>query len=102
MVWLKQELQALIHIFQQSELGQDYLRMVFLLMSGSPVIQGMVILGTLKLILNALFVRRWLHGNSSLRLTYIMGDQCSGITWEGISREKMAVDRRYNPCGRVF
>jgi len=44
----------------------------------------------------------WLHGNSSLRLTYIMGDQCSGITWEGISREKMAVDRRYNPAGEYF
>lgn len=41
----------------------------------------------------------WHKGNSSLRFNYIMGDQTSGITWEGISREQEKLDRRYNPAG---
>lgn len=41
----------------------------------------------------------WHKGNSSLRFNYIMGDQTSGITWEGISREQEKIDRRYNPAG---
>ena len=53
--------------------------------------------------LNSLFASvGWLHGNSSLRINYIMGDQKSGITWEGISRKQMALDRRYNTSGSYY
>lgn len=38
----------------------------------------------------------WLRGPRSLRLTYLMGKQASGITWDGISLEQYALDRRYN------
>ena len=41
----------------------------------------------------------YLKGRNSLRLTYLMGDQRSGITWDGISPEMYAVDRRYNGAG---
>lgn len=44
----------------------------------------------------------WLHGNDSLRLTWLMGRQRSGITWEGISLEQYAIDRRSNPAGEYF
>ena len=44
-------------------------------------------------------VMGWLKGRNSLRLTYLMGDQKSGITWDGISPEMYAVDRRYNGAG---
>jgi iron complex outermembrane receptor protein len=41
----------------------------------------------------------WLKGRNSLRLTYLTGDQKSGITWDGISPEMYAMDRRYNGAG---
>ena len=41
----------------------------------------------------------WLKGKNSLRFTYLMGDQKSGITWDGISPEMYAIDRRYNGAG---
>ena len=44
-------------------------------------------------------VAGWLKGRNSLRLTYLMGDQRSGMTWDGISPEMYAVDRRYNGAG---
>ena len=44
-------------------------------------------------------VAGWLKGRNSLRLTYLMGDQRSGITWDGISPEMYAKDRRYNGAG---
>ena len=40
-----------------------------------------------------------LAGWRSLRITYLMGKQKSGITWDGISLEQYAVDRRYNGAG---
>ncbi len=50
--------------------------------------------------LSSLFVTGGLvKEKMSLRLNYIMGDQISGITWMGISREQMESDRRYNPAG---
>ncbi|MEN6619223.1 MAG: TonB-dependent receptor [Rikenellaceae bacterium] len=53
--------------------------------------------------LNSLFATiGWLKGRSALRINYIMGDQKSGITWEGISREQMEIDRRYNPAGIYY
>ena len=41
----------------------------------------------------------WLKRRNSLRLTYLTGDQKSGITWDGISPEMYAMDRRYNGAG---
>jgi len=41
----------------------------------------------------------WLKGRNSLRLTYLMGDQKSGITWDGITPEMYLVDRTYNGAG---
>ena len=44
----------------------------------------------------------WFNGDNSLKLTYIMGDQKSGITWEGVSREQMEIDRRFNSAGSYY
>ncbi len=51
---------------------------------------------------SAMAVLGWLKGNNSLRLTYLMGDQKTGITWEGISLEQYDIDRRYNPAGEYY
>ena len=53
--------------------------------------------------LNSLFATLgWLKGASSLRINYIYGDQKTGITWEGISRDQMNVNRRFNPAGLYY
>lgn len=44
----------------------------------------------------------WYGGRSSVRLNYIFGNQVTGITWEGISRDMMAIDRRFNPAGMYW
>ncbi len=44
-------------------------------------------------------VMGWLKGRNSLRLTYLTGDQKSGMTWDGISPEMYAKDRTYNGAG---
>ncbi len=44
----------------------------------------------------------WYRGDNALKFNYIFGDQKTGITWEGISRQKMEVDRRYNPAGLFY
>ncbi len=44
----------------------------------------------------------WLSGPRSLRLTYLMGQQISGITWDGIGLEQYAKDRRYNGAGEYI
>lgn len=44
----------------------------------------------------------WHKGSSALRINYIMGDQASGITWEGVSREQAQEDRRFNPAGLYY
>lgn len=41
----------------------------------------------------------WMQGPRSLRLTYLMGNQKSGITWDGIDLEQYYIDRRYNGAG---
>lgn len=51
---------------------------------------------------SALAVLGWMNERNSLRLTYLMGDQRTGITWEGISPEKYLIDRRYNPAGEYY
>ena len=51
---------------------------------------------------SAIAVLGWLKGSNSLRLTYLMGSQRTGITWEGISPEQYLIDRRYNPAGEYY
>lgn len=45
---------------------------------------------------SALINAGWLSSRQSLRFTYLMGRQKSGITWDGIDLETYATDRRYN------
>ena len=44
-------------------------------------------------------VGSWYGSRSSAKLIYIHGKQRTGITWNGISKEQMEQDRRYNPAG---
>ncbi len=48
---------------------------------------------------SAFAVLGWMDGKNSLRLTWLMGKQKSGITWDGIDLEKYEEDRRYNGAG---
>ncbi len=41
----------------------------------------------------------YLKGRNSLKFTYLMGDQRSGITWDGISLSQYQKDRRHNDAG---
>ena len=49
---------------------------------------------------SAFVVAGFLRGRNSLRLTWLMGDQRSGITWDGIDYEQYEKDRRYNGAGK--
>ena len=40
--------------------------------------------------------------NNALKVNYILGDQHTGITWEGISRDQLKEDRTYNPAGEYY
>ena len=51
---------------------------------------------------SAMAVLGWLTEKNSLRLTWLMGDQRTGITWEGISPSMYETDRRYNPAGEYY
>ena len=51
---------------------------------------------------SALAVLGWMKGNNSLKLTYLMGDQHTGITWNGIDLETYETDRRYNSAGEYY
>ncbi len=44
-------------------------------------------------------VGSWYGERSSAKIIYIAGRQKTGITWNGISAEEMAADRRYNSAG---
>ncbi len=44
-------------------------------------------------------VAGWLKGNNSLRLTYLRGEQATGITWTGIPLADLETDRTRNPEG---
>ena len=44
----------------------------------------------------------WINEKNSLKLTYLMGDQHTGITWNGISLEQYEKDRRYNSAGEYY
>ena len=53
-------------------------------------------------VLSAMAVMGWMNERNSLRLTWLMGSQHTGITWEGISPEQYEIDRRYNPAGEYY
>ena len=44
----------------------------------------------------------WLGRHNSVRLTYLMGQQRSGITWDGIDLEQFSVDPTYNGAGEYY
>lgn len=48
---------------------------------------------------SAMAVLGWMNERNSLRLTWLMGDQRTGITWNGIEPQMYEIDRRYNPAG---
>ena len=48
---------------------------------------------------SAFGVLGWMNEKNSLRLTWLYGDQCTGITWHGIDLSQYEEDRRYNPAG---
>ncbi len=53
--------------------------------------------------LNSLFASLgYLKGNNAFKLNYILGDQHTGITWEGVSKEMLEKDRRFNPAGMYY
>ena len=51
---------------------------------------------------SALAVLGWMKGSNSLKLTYLMGDQHTGITWNGIDLDTYLTDRRYNSAGEYY
>lgn len=51
---------------------------------------------------SAFVVLGWLQGRNSLRATWLLGDQVSGITWDGIDPAIVATDRTYNPAGEFY
>ena len=51
---------------------------------------------------SAFAVAGWLGGRNSVRLTYLMGLQRSGITWDGITLEQYGKDRTYNGAGKYY
>ena len=44
----------------------------------------------------------WHRGRNSLRATWLLGDQVSGITWDGIDPAIVKTDRTYNPAGEYY
>ncbi len=51
---------------------------------------------------SAFAVLGWLDERNSLRLTWLYGDQHTGITWHGIDLSQYEADRRYNPAGEYY
>ena len=51
---------------------------------------------------SALAVLGWMNEKNSLRLTWLFGDQHTGITWNGIDMSQYEVDRRYNSAGMYY
>lgn len=51
---------------------------------------------------SAFAVVGWMNERNSLRLTWLFGDQRTGITWNGIDLDQYASDRRYNPAGEYY
>lgn len=51
---------------------------------------------------SAFAVLGWMNEKNSLRLTWLYGDQHTGITWHGIDLAQYELDRRYNPAGEYY
>lgn len=51
---------------------------------------------------SAFAVLGWMRGRNSVRLTWLLGDQHTGITWNGIDLDQYAKDRRYNDAGEYY
>lgn len=51
---------------------------------------------------SAMAVIGWMNTRNSLRVTWLMGDQRTGITWNGIDPSIYETDRRYNPAGEYY
>lgn len=51
---------------------------------------------------SAFAVLGWMDEKNSLRLTWLYGDQHTGITWHGIDLDQYELDRRYNPAGEYY
>lgn len=51
---------------------------------------------------SAFAVAGWMNEKNSLRLTWLFGDQSTGITWNGITLEQYEADRRYNEAGEYY
>lgn len=51
---------------------------------------------------SAFVVLGWLGGHNSLRASWLLGDQVSGITWDGIDPALVETDRTYNPSGEYY
>ena len=51
---------------------------------------------------SAFAVLGWMNEKNSLRLTWLYGDQHTGITWHGIDLDQYELDRRYNPAGEYY
>ncbi len=51
---------------------------------------------------SAMAVLGWMNERNSLKLTWLMGKQCTGITWNGIDLETCARNRRYNGAGEYY
>jgi iron complex outermembrane receptor protein len=51
---------------------------------------------------SAFVVLGWMNERNSLRMTWLMGHQRSGITWDGIDLEMYEKDRRYNDSGEYY
>ena len=47
-------------------------------------------------------VAGWLKGRNSLRLTYLRGEQATGITWTGTPLAYLETNRTYNPEGIYY
>lgn len=44
----------------------------------------------------------WMNEKNSLRLTWLFGDQHTGITWNGIDLYQYGLDRRFNSAGMYY
>jgi iron complex outermembrane receptor protein len=51
---------------------------------------------------SAFVVLGWMNERNSLRMTWLMGHQRSGITWNGIDIEQYHKDRKYNDAGQYY
>lgn len=53
-------------------------------------------------VLSGMAVLGWMNENNSLKLTYLAGDQHTGLTWNGISYNSYKVNPRYNSAGEYY